>query len=432
MSTEREADLRTPGWSFNNKRQTAPSVSASSAATRMENVRDQDSPAATPHDARVTLSTICREWSRIGCIGFGGPPSHIALLRRLCVQERHWLEPGEFEDGVAATNLLPGPASTQMAIFCAWRLGGAVGGVLGGLCFVMPGLVMILGLSAAFLTNHPPAWIVGAAAGAGAAVPAVAVKAASGFVPSSWARIGRGRSEKGRWLFYAGVGAVAAAVAGSYLVLVLLGLGLSETVVRYHGRPRQRPLRSVLPVALGHTLVVSGFGALAWVAFKVGTLSYGGGFVIVPLMQHDAVSTYHFLTGPQFLTAVVLGQVTPGPVVHTVAAVGYAAAGIGGGLFAALVAFFPSFAFVLLGGRHFDRLRSSDAVQAFLTGAGAAVIGAIAGSAVPLGRAFENLWEIPVLAGSLVWLVVIRRGVVSALLVAGVVGVILAVTGVPV
>jgi chromate transporter len=177
---------------------------------------------------------------------------------------------------------------------------------------------------------------------------------------------------------------------------------------------------------------VAGFGALALVAFKVGALSYGGGFVIVPLMQHDAVSTYHFLTGRQFLTAVVLGQVTPGPVVHTVAAVGYAAAGIGGGLFAALVAFSPSFAFVLVGGRHFDRLRSNHAVQGFLTGAGAAVIGAIAGSAIPLGRAFEDLWQIPVLAGALLWLVVIRRGVVSALLLAGVVGVILAVAGVTV
>jgi chromate transporter len=380
----------------------------------------------------VALSTICRQWTRIGCIGFGGPPSHIALLRRLCVEERHWLEPGEFEDGVAATNLLPGPASTQMAIFCAWRLGGPVGGVMGGLCFIVPGLVMILALSAAFLTNHPPAWIVGAAAGAGAAVPAIALKAASDFVPSSWARIGDGRSERGRWLFYAGVGGVTATVVGSYLVLALLGCGLSETVIRSQGRRPPGSIRSILPVAAAHSLAVAGFGALALVAFKVGALSYGGGFVIVPLMQHDAVSTYHFLTGRQFLTAVVLGQVTPGPVVHTVAAVGYAAAGIGGGLFAALVAFSPSFAFVLVGGRHFDRLRSNRAVQGFLTGAGAAVIGAIAGSAIPLGRAFENLWQIPVLAGALLWLVVIRRGVVSALLLAGVVGVILAVTGVTV
>ena len=110
--------------------------------------------------------------------------------------------------------------------------------------------------------------------------------------------------------------------------------------------------------------------ALAWVAFKVGALSFGGGFVIIPLMQHDAVHTYHWMTAGQFLTAVALGQVTPGPVVQTVAVVGYAAAGIGGGLLASLVAFTPSFCFVLGRRRHFDRLRRSAGVQAFLTGAG--------------------------------------------------------------
>ena len=108
--------------------------------------------------------------------------------------------------------------------------------------------------------------------------------------------------------------------------------------------------------------------ALAWVAFKVGVLSYGGGFVIVPLIQHDAVSTYHWMTATQFLGAVALGQVTPGPVVLTVAVVGYAAAGVGGGLLATAVAFAPSFAFVLGGGRYFDRLRGNARVQAFLTG----------------------------------------------------------------
>src|SRR5205085_8295407 len=102
-----------------------------------------------------------------------------------------------------------------------------------------------------------------------------------------------------------------------------------------------------------------GIGARAWTAFKVGALAFGGGFVIVPLMQGDAVHTYHWMTNAQFLNAVALGQVTPGPVVATVAAVGYAARGLPGGLLAAAVAFAPSFAFVLLGGARFTRLRES-------------------------------------------------------------------------
>ena len=127
-----------------------------------------------------------------------------------------------------------------------------------------------------------------------------------------------------------------------------------------------------------------------------------------------------------------LGQVTPGPVVLTVAVIGYAAKGVPGGLLATLVAFTPSFLFVLLGGPRFDQIRANIVIQSFLTGAGPAVIGAIAGSAIPLGLAFQHLWQIPVLAGGLLWLFAARRGVVTGLLIAGGVGVLLALSGVPV
>ncbi|MCU1494952.1 MAG: Chromate transporter, chromate ion transporter family [Acidimicrobiaceae bacterium] len=382
---------------------------------------------------QVALWTIVGQWTRLGCIGFGGPPTHIALLRRMCVEERKWIEASEFEDGIAATNLLPGPASTQLAIFCAWRLRGPIGAILGGICFIVPGLVIILLLSAVFLARHPSEWILGAAAGAGAAVPAVALNAASGFVPASWKRIGTAQSEHARWVAYALLGGAAAATIGPYLVLVLVGCGLAEIAVRREGnRPPSGPARIVLGAVAGHAVALGGFAALAWVALKVGALSYGGGFVIVPLMQHDAVTTYHWMTGAQFLNAVALGQVTPGPVVLTTAVVGYAAKGIRGGLFAALIAFTPSFLFVLVGGPRFDRIRANAVIQSFLTGAGPAVIGAIAGSALPLGLAFQHLWQVPVLAGALLWLFVVHRGVVSSLLIAGAVGVVLAVIGVPV
>ena len=171
--------------------------------------------------------------------------------------------------------------------------------------------------------------------------------------------------------------------------------------------------------------------SLVWTAFKVGALSYGGGFVIVPLMQNDAVARYHWLTQSQFLNAVALGQITPGPVVQTVAAVGYGAAGLGGGLLAALVAFSPSFAFVLLGGGGFERLRANRAAQAFLAGAGPAAIGAILGAAVPLTRALTEDWQYAVLVAAGVLLLPGRRGVVLTLVAAGLVGVGVALGGGP-
>src|SRR5690242_21965305 len=129
------------------------------------------------------MPTVVREWGRLGCIGFGGPPTHIALLRRLCVERRGWLDDREFEDAVAACNLLPGPASTQLAIFCAWRVRGRLGALVGGAAFIVPGLIVILALAVLFLRGDPPTWVKAAGAGAGAAVAAVAVQAGVSLIP---------------------------------------------------------------------------------------------------------------------------------------------------------------------------------------------------------------------------------------------------------
>ena len=348
--------------------------------------------------------------------------------------------------------------------------------------------MVILALSAVFLAAHPPLAVAGAAAGAGAAVPAVAVQACIGLIPASWRRAGAapgvsaaaspaadrpdadrraadrpdpgrpdlgrpdlgrpdlgrpdlgqrgaGRAGRLRWVAYLLAGGASAAVIGPWLVLVLAACGLIEIAVRSAAarRPGTPPGRSAaawFPLAVTPVLA-GGLGAVAWVAFKVGALSYGGGFVIIPLMQHDAVHTYHWMSSAQFLDAVALGQITPGPVVLTVAAVGYAAGGVGAGLLATLCAFAPSFAFILLGGRHFDRLRADARVQAFLTGAGAASIGAIAGSAVPLTLALSHLWQLGVLALAAVWLVGLRRNVVGGLAGGAALGLIAALAGAPV
>jgi chromate transporter len=387
-------------------------------------------PTAVP--SRVSLATIAREWGRIGCIGFGGPPAHIALLRKLCVSGRGWLPARQFEDGIAATGLLPGPASTQLAIYCAWCLRGTAGALIGGFCFIVPGLIVILALSGVFLSDHPPTWITGAAAGAGAAVPIVAVAAAVGLLPASWARVRDRTARRVRWIVYVGAGFASAALIGPWLALVIFGCGTTEAVTGSRLRPDRGRVGLMLPLLAAPTVSVGGLGAVAWVATKVGLLAYGGGFVIVPLMQRDAVHTYHWMTGAQFLTAVALGQLTPGPVVQTVVVVGYAAAGVGGGILASFVAFLPSFVFVLAGGPHFDRLRSNQVAQTFLTGAGAAAIGAIAGSAIPLGLELEHLWQVTVLVAAAVWLLVLRKGVVVALVGGALAGVLAAALSAPI
>jgi chromate transporter len=378
-----------------------------------------------------SLGTVLREWGRIGCIGFGGPPTHIALLRDLCVRQRRWLGGDDFEDAIAACNLLPGPASTQLAIYCAWRVRGRLGALVGGLGFVLPGLIAILALAALFLAESPPLWVRGAGAGAGAAVAAVAVHAGSDLLSASWRRAHD--AARIRWLLYAVGGGIAAATVGPWLVLVLLGCGAIELATQRVGRSG-KDLHGLAPLPLLAAAAAASGGllSLTWVAFKVGALSYGGGFVIIPLMQGDAVDRYEWLSSGEFLNAVALGQVTPGPVTHTVAVVGYAAAGLGGALLAAAVAFSPSFAFVLVGGGRFDQIRRDARARAFLDGAGPAAIGAILGSAIPLALALTEAWQLAVLTGAALLLLVLRRSVVTTLLLAGGVGVVVAVAGGPV
>lgn len=380
-----------------------------------------------PETSRPTLGAVAREWGRIGVVGFGGPPAHISLLRELVVDRRRWVGEKQFEDGIAAVNLLPGPASTQLAILTAWRTRGAAGALVGGASFVLPGLVLIVVLAALFL-GSPPDWIRGAGAGAGAAVAAVAVHAGLTLLVPAWRRV----AEAARWRFvgYALLGAAAAATLGPWLVLVLLGCGLVEVAWRRlsGGVLAVAPFPALLAAAVtGGTLA-----SVAWVALKVGALSYGGGFVIVPLMQADAVERYGWMTDAEFLNAVALGQVTPGPVVHTVAVVGYAAAGIPGALLAALVAFAPSFAFVLVGARHFDRFLQTADVRRFFDGAGPAATGAILGSAIPLAIAIQERWQVLVLSGAAISLLLLRRGVVLTLLAAGMVGAVAVLLGAPI
>ena len=304
-----------------------------------------------PSTPRVPLGVVVREWGRIGALGFGGPPAHVALLRELVVERRRWMSAREFEDANAACQLLPGPASTQLCIYCARRVGGTAGGLAGGLAFVLPGLVLVLLISAVALGDDPAAWVRGFGAGAAAAVVVVVVQAGLAARARQPARPPRRRGV--RAAAYLAAGAASAAVLGALVVVVLLVCGLVELAwTRRH---------TAAIVAWPALLVLAARGAeelppLAWTAVKVGALSFGGGFVIIPLMQGDAIA-HDWMTSAGFANAVAFGQITPGPVTHTVALVGWAAAGPLGALLATVIAFAPSFLAILLGGAAFERLR---------------------------------------------------------------------------
>ena len=262
-----------------------------------------------------------------------------------------------------------------MAIYTAQRVAGRRGALIGGLGFILPGLVAVLAIAALALGEAPPEGVEGFGAGAAAAVVAVVVQAGLGLisVPNARAAV------------YVAAGALGVVFAGAAVVAVLLLCGFAELAWRAR-----------------HTLQVTVWPALVWLAFKVGALSYGGGYVIIPLMYGDAVEAQAWMSEQEFANAVAYGQITPGPVTHTVALVGYAAAGFGGALAATAIAFAPSFAMVMLGAPHFGRLRESPRARAFLDGAGPAAAGAILGAAVPLLRAIDASWQWALLAAAAV------------------------------
>jgi len=374
----------------------------------------------------VGLVEVGLHWGRIGCIGFGGPPAHISLLRELCVKKKSWLTDDYFEDAIATCNLLPGPASTQLSILCAWTVAGIPGAIIGGLAFILPGLVAIIALSSLFLASAPPEWVLAVGAGASSALVAVALHAGFSVVPNSWKRT----QSKFRWVGYVIVGALASVFAGSGVVIVLLVCGFVELLYR-------RVFPQMLSLSIAHFALLVGAleagalrrgidNSLMWVAFKVGALSYGGGFVIIPMMFNDAVHQFAWMTESQFLDAVVLGQITPGPVVHTVAVVGFAAGGVMGALLTACVAFVPSFVMIGFGARHFERFRKNASVRSFLDGAGPSAIGAILGVSVPLLMSLPETWQLSLATLSTALVLFMRQSPLRVLLgmaLLGVVGV---------
>ena len=330
---------------------------------------------------KTDLRGVLRRWGRLGVLGFGGPQAHTALLRELMVVREAWMTAEDFSDAVAATSLLPGPASTQLAIYCARVAGGPIGGIVGGIAFIVPGFVLIVALSALFLGHSENPVLLGAAAGAVAAAVVVIAAAGVGFARGYSSRRG---FALGRTVAYALAAGIVTLTSGPWVLAVLLGAGVIEVAIRLRSSP------ALLAVVAAHASVPG----LVWVAFKVGALSFGGGLVIIPLMQHDVVSVHHWLSEKQFADAVALGQLTPGPVVLTIAVVGYGAAGVWGAALAATVAFLPSFLFVMLGAGRFEELRHRPGPRAFLDGAGPAAAGAIFGAALLLApEALAEWWQ---------------------------------------
>jgi chromate transporter len=333
----------------------------------------------------VRLRGLAGYFLRLGATGFGGPVALAGYMQRDLVERRRWFTAAEYREGLALAQLAPGPLAAQLAMYLGWVKGGAAGAAAVGAAFVLPSFVMVVALSLAYLRFGGLSWMQGAFYGIGAAV--IAIIARSAFKLAALT-LGRDR------LLWA-IGAFAALVTAwteSEIVWVFLGGGAITLAARGTLRaPSAGPaLMMWMPWLAtgpaGSPAAAAVLWRIAWYFMEAGAFVFGSGLAIVPFLRAGVVQEFQWLDERQFLDAVAVAMITPGPVVITVAFIGYLVAGLAGACVAALATFLPCYLLTVVPAPHFRRLAGNAALKAFVDGVTAAATGAIAGAAFVLGR----------------------------------------------
>jgi chromate transporter len=385
---------------------------------------DGEATVGSPHPA-VTVGGLVRYFLWLGATGFGGPIALVGFMQRDLVEGRRFFSPEEYREGLALAQLAPGPLAAQLAIYLGWARGGAVGAALVGASFVFPPFLMVLALAAGYIRLGGLPWMQGAFYGVGAAVIAIIARSA---VKLTRLTLGRDRL---LWGLFAAA-ALVTAWTESEILWVFIGAGLVAVWVRTNPlarRPQAALGLLLLPPALLAGLAGPASGAtlwrIAWYFAEAGSFVFGSGLAIVPFLHGGVVQEFRWLDERQFLDAVAIAMITPGPVVITVGFIGYLVAGPAGAVVASLGTFLPCYVFTVVPAPHFKRWSKSRAIRAFVDGVSAAATGAIAGATFVLGRrAVIDLPTVTIALGTLA-LAASPRKVPEPLLmvVAGVVGV---------
>jgi chromate transporter len=348
---------------------------------------------------RRSLAELARLFGRLGVTAFGGPAAHIAMMRHELVGVRRWLSDGDFLDLVGASNAIPGPTSTEVALHVGRRRAGIPGLLVAGAAFILPAAVIVGVAAWAYVRYGRTPAIEGVFAGIKPVVVAIVVQAVAGLA----------RTAVKSWR----LALIGAAALGAYLA------GVTEPVLLFAAAAVAAVL-AVRPAKAAPALIVlaslapsprSGVSltALAWVFLKAGALLFGSGYVLLAFLQHDLVHAHHWLTGGELLDAIAIGQFTPGPVFTTATFVGYLLAGVPGAAVATVAIFLPSFALVGGLGPLVDRLRRSAVSGAALDGLNVAAVALMAGVTWQLGRdAITSVATALLAAGTLAVLLVWR------------------------
>ena len=350
---------------------------------------------ASPSSLIDRLRELVQLFGRLGLLGFGGPQAHIAMQHDEAVDRRQWLTEEQFSDGLAVCEMLPGPASTQMGIYLGYVQAGQLGALVAGIAFIFPAFLIVVVLSWAYFSFQALPQLGAVFFG----ISPVMIAIILGFC---WKL---GKKSIRDWLGVAIAIAVGLAVGfGELSPLIAFILAGMAGLWPYRPRSASTPQPLWMPLSLMagmplattsvEVLTLSGlwgveriteyFWPLLGFFLKTGTFIFGGGLVIIPLLEFEVVDNLHWLTRTEFLNGIAIGQLSPGPVVLTAAFVGFKVAGILGAIVASVSIFIPSFLFIMAGAPLLMRLRQNPWVKAFLSGVRPGVVGAIAVAAIPL------------------------------------------------
>ncbi len=344
--------------------------------------------------APFTLRDLLLYFLRLGTLGFGGPIALAGYMQRDLVEGRRWVSKQDYLEGLAFSQLSPGPLAAQLAMYLGWLRAGAVGATLVGIAFILPSFLMVLALAALYVHYGSLPWIQGMFYGIGAAVIAIIVRSAIKLV----------RTTLGKdwllWVIFALI-ALTTAWTKSEIVWLFVLCGIVGVLVK---APPQISTRTSAMVFIGGSdrLLI---GALFLFFLKAGAFVFGSGLAIVPFLYGGVVEKFHWLTEQQFVDAVAVAMITPGPVVITAAFIGYLVAGPVGAFVAAGAVFAPPYFIVVVAAPYYRRFAQNRQVKAFVQGVTAAAVGAIAGAAYILAR--RSLVDLPTVLIGLITLAIL-------------------------
>jgi chromate transporter len=348
-------------------------------------------------ERRYTLGQLVIYFLKLGTWGFGGPVALVGYMHRDLVDDKQWLTEEEYREGLALAQLAPGPLAAQLGIYIGFVHYGLLGATLAGLAFVLPSFIMVVLLGMLYRMYSGIAWMREVFYGVGAAVIGIISISAYKLTIKSVGKINL-ESVKTNWLlwvFYL-IAVVSTVVTQQEQIFLFIGCGLLNMIVKAPPGWLKKPatMQVFLLTGIGFwtfskdTLVRIGLFFL-----KAGTFVFGSGLAIVPFLHAGVVNDYHWLNESQFVDAVAVAMITPGPVVITVGFIGYLVAGFPGAAVAALATFLPCFLFTVILAPHFKKIAKNKSVKAFVDGITAAVIGALVGSVIII--AMRSIVDIP-------------------------------------